>query len=91
MRATLQCENFGPFTNPLIILEIFRNYCEGIVRGGGICDDNLIVLVLLVEEGVEGEGDLSVHCIVSCREDRADEGAIIAFQIVFMGEELEVL
>jgi hypothetical protein len=89
--ATLQCENFGSFIDPLIIFEIFRNYCEGIVRGGGICDDNLIVLVLLVEEGVEGEGDLSVHCIVSCREDRADEGAIIAFQIVFMGEELEVL
>lgn len=75
----------------MIIFEIFFDYSKSIIGGGSICDDNLIVFVQLVEDGVESECDLFVHRVVSCCEDRADEGAIIGFQIVFIGEELEVL
>ena len=48
----------------------------------------MILLVLLVEDGIEGEGNLSIHGIVPSRQNRANEGVILSFQILFIIQEL---
>lgn len=67
-----------------MILYILVDYLASGIVGERIGDDDFVLLVLLIEDGVQGSQDLSVESVVMSIDNRANEPG------TFLGRNMQV-
>lgn len=67
-----------------MILDILVDYLASGIVGKGVSDDDFVLLVLLIEDRVQGSQDLSVESVVMSIDHRANEHG------AFLGRNMQI-